>query len=103
MLTIPKLFILYVNDIATQLNLDSIPLIFANDTTLLAFGEDTNQTVTQLNNYLSKIAKWAKVWKLKFNGTKSKDVIFTPNKHSRKKAGSRDPGSCDFFGQNSEK
>ena len=76
----PVLFILYVNDIATQLNLDSIPLIYADDTTLLAFGDDTNQTVTQLNNDLSKIAKWAKTWKLKFNGSKSKDIIFTPNK-----------------------
>ena len=76
----PILFILYVNDIATQLNLQSTPLIFADDTTLLAFGDDTTQTVAQLNNDLTKIANWAKIWKLKFNGQKSKDLIFTPNK-----------------------
>ena len=76
----PVLFILYVNEIATQLNLDSTPLIYADDTTLLSFGRDTTETVLQLNNDLSKIAKWAKIWKLKFNGDKSKDLIFTPNK-----------------------
>ena len=76
----PILFILYVNEIATELDLDSIPLIFADDTTLLAFGNNTSETVAQLNNDLSKISNWAKVWKLKFNGDKSKDLIFTPNK-----------------------
>lgn len=78
----PILFILYINDIATELDLDSIPLIFADDTTLLAFGNDTSETVAQLNNDLGKISKWAQTWKLKFNGDKSKDLIFTPNRAS---------------------
>ena len=76
----PVLFILYVNEIATQLNLESTPLIFADDTTVLAFGQNSTETVSQLNRDLSKIAEWAKIWKLKFNGDKSKDLIFTPNK-----------------------
>ena len=76
----PILFILYINDIATQLDLDSTPLIFADDTTLLAFGDNTTETVEHLNNDLRKIAAWARTWKLKFNGDKSKDLIFTPNK-----------------------
>ena len=76
----PVLFILFINEIATQLDLDSIPLIFADDTTLLAFGNNTTETVLQLNNDLAKISEWAKIWKLKFNGDKSKDLIFTPYK-----------------------
>ena len=63
----PILFILYINDIATQLDLDSTPLIFADDTTLLAFGDNTTETVERLNNDLKKISDWAKIWKLKFN------------------------------------
>ena len=76
----PVLFILFINDIATQLDLVSVPLIFADDTTLLAFGNNTTETVLQLNNDLAKISEWAKLWKLKFNGDKSKDLIFTPYK-----------------------
>ena len=76
----PILFILYVNDLVPQLN--CIPHVFADDTTLLALGENTLETVNQLNRDLDVICEWSKKWKIKFNGDKSKDLIFTPKREN---------------------
>ena len=74
----PILFILYINDLVYGLK--CMPHIFADDTTLLAVGNDTHETVEMLNHDLQSISKWAKCWKVKFNGDKSKDLIFTPKR-----------------------
>ena len=74
----PILFILYINDLVYGLN--CMPHIFADDTTLLAVGNDTHETVEMLNQDLQSISRWAKRWKVKFNGDKSKDLIFTPKR-----------------------
>lgn len=71
----PILFILYMNDIIHDLT--SLPLIYADDTTLAAFGSDTSETAEILNRDLSKISQWAHKWKVKFNASKSKDMIFS--------------------------
>ena len=52
-------------------------MIFADDCSLLASGGDPAETVVQLNRDLSKIASWAKTWKVTFNAAKSKDIIFS--------------------------
>ena len=74
----PILFILYINDLVQGLN--CMPHIFADDTTLLAVGKTTHETVLCLNQDLQRISRWAKLWKVRFNGDKSKDLIFTPKK-----------------------
>ena len=74
----PILFILYINDLVHGLN--CMPHIFADDTTLLAVGNNTHETVEMLNHDLQSISRWAKHWKVKFNGDKSKDLIFTPKR-----------------------
>jgi hypothetical protein len=71
----PILFILYMNDIIKDLT--SLPLIYADDTTLAATGSNTSETTEILNRDLSKISQWAKIWKVKFNASKSKDMIFS--------------------------
>ena len=71
----PLLFIIYINDIG--FDLESEILIFADDCSLLASGGDPAETVVQLNRDLAKIASWAKTWKVTFNATKSKDIIFS--------------------------
>ena len=76
----PVLFILYINSLVDGLN--CIPHIFADDTTLLAVGSSTHETVRMLNNDLGRISTWAKIWKVKFNGDKSKDLIFTPKREN---------------------
>ena len=52
-------------------------LIFADDTTLLACGQDPAEIAIQLNRDLGKISDWAKKWKVAFNTSKSKDMIFS--------------------------
>ena len=64
-----------MNDIIC--NIESDILIFADDTSLMATGTDPAQTAAQLNRDSIKISLWAKKWKVTFNGTKSKDLIFS--------------------------
>ena len=71
----PLLFIIYMNDIIC--NIESNILFFADNTSLMAKGTDPAQTAAQLNRDLIKISLWAKKWKVTFNGTKSKDLIFS--------------------------
>ena len=71
----PLLFILYINDIIDDL--ESEVMIFADDTSLLATGKDPFETSAQINRDLVKISAWADKWKVKFNASKSKDMIFS--------------------------
>ena len=64
----PILFILCISDLVHVLN--CMPHIFADDTTLLAVGNNTHETVEMLNHDLQSISRWAKHWKVKFNGDK---------------------------------
>ena len=71
----PLLFIIYMNDIVDDIESDI--LIFADDTSLMAIGDDPAETVEMLNRDLVKISLWAKKWKVLFNAKKSKDIIFS--------------------------
>ena len=71
----PLLFLLYINDILNDLECDG--LRFADDTCLIAIGEDPNITSAALNRDLEKILSWSKKWKVSFNPKKSKDMIFS--------------------------
>ena len=71
----PLLFIIYLNDIVTDL--ESSPFLYADDTTLIASGSSTFETTNILNRDLFKIANWAHTWKVTFNASKSKDMIFS--------------------------
>ena len=71
----PLLFILYINDIISDL--ESEPMIFADDTTLIQSGPSVEYTASILNRDLAKITTWAKKWKVEFNAGKSKDMIFS--------------------------
>ena len=71
----PLLFIIYMNDIIDDIESDI--LIFADDTSLMAFGKDPTETAAQLNRDLVKISEWATKWKVCFNAKKSKDIIFS--------------------------
>ena len=71
----PLLFIIYINDIVKDI--ESEIMIFADDTTLLASASDPAETSAQLNRDLEKLAIWADTWKVTFNASKSKDLIFS--------------------------
>ena len=71
----PILFLIYINDIVKDI--ESEILLFADDCSLLAIGNDPNETAEILNRDLIKISNWANVWKVKFNASKTKDIIFS--------------------------
>ena len=71
----PLLFIIYINDILNGLECDG--LLFADDTCLTAVGEDPGLTSAMINRDLNRISDWSKIWKVTFNATKSKDMIFS--------------------------
>ena len=71
----PLLFIIYINDITE--NIESDILIFADDTSLLATGKNTDITAAILNRDLNRISEWAKKWKVNFNADKSEEIIFS--------------------------
>ena len=74
----PLLFIIYINDIIKDLECEI--LLFADDTTLIAIGQTKEETATMLNRDLQRIDIWAKRWKVTFNASKSKQIIFSKKK-----------------------
>ena len=64
----PLMFIIFINDIVNDI--ESEILIFANDATLLASGNDPTETAEILNRDLDRISVWAKKWKVSFNAKK---------------------------------
>ena len=71
----PLLFLIYMNDITDDIESDI--LIFADDTSLFATGTDPAETAEILNRDLQKITNWASTWKVTFNASKTKDIIFS--------------------------
>ena len=69
----PLMFIIYLNDL--NKDLESHPVIHADDTTLISSEIDTHKTTSQLNRDLLKISSWAIKWKVKFNTELQKDQI----------------------------
>ena len=64
-----------MNDITDDIESDI--LIFADDTCLFASGSDPSETAEILNRDLQKISTWASKWKVTFNASKTKDIIFS--------------------------
>ena len=71
----PLLWILYYNDILEGLECEV--LIFADDICIFAQGKTPEETATVLNNDLRKISAWAIKWKVNFNPSKTKNMLFS--------------------------
>jgi hypothetical protein len=71
----PLLWILYYNDIIDDL--DCEVLIFADDICIFAKGNSPEETSTLLNKDLCKISAWATKWKVNFNPSKTKNMLFS--------------------------
>ena len=63
------LFVLYVNDFPDEI--DSMVLMFADDTKLFRIIESSEDTKV-LQNDLNKLEKWSSTWLLKFHPGKCK-------------------------------
>jgi hypothetical protein len=71
----PLLFIIYMNGITDEIESDI--LMFAHDTSLFATGSDPAETAEIYNRDLQKKSLWKQKWKVSFNSSKSKDIIFS--------------------------
>jgi hypothetical protein len=71
----PLLWILYINDIIEDL--ESEVFIFADDTCMFAEGKDAAETAKILNRDLERISTWATKWKVQFNPSKTKHMVYS--------------------------
>ena len=69
------LFLIYVNDFTDDLT--SLPLMYADNTTLLEIVDDPVVSAGRLNSDLNKIALWADKWLVTMNPVKSRNVVFS--------------------------
>ena len=60
--------------------MESDIFIFADDTTISCSGENARQTSDLLNRDLDKILQWSKKWKVTFQPSKTKFILFSPTK-----------------------
>ena len=70
------LFLIYINDISETLT--GIARLFADDTSLSFSSADPVEIERILNQDLSKLSTWAKIWLVLFNPIKT-EVMITSN------------------------
>ena len=75
----PLLFLIYVNDIYRVVPGENIKL-FADDTNLFIFDEDSNKLTKRANNCLKDLDNWFKSNKLTLNLDKTSYMVFSPRR-----------------------
>jgi hypothetical protein len=75
----PLLFLVYINDITE--GLESIPLLFADDTALLEIVDSPVESAFTLNNDLEKISNWSQKWLVTMNTSKCEAIVFSAKKN----------------------
>ena len=69
----PLLFLIFINDLPE--NLESVPKIFADDTSLFSLVLNQLESASKLNRDLRRISDWAFRWKMSFNPDPSKQAV----------------------------
>lgn len=62
----PLLFILYINDLLVDMEKDTV-ISYADDTAIIASGEDWDTAITKMNKILEYVANWLSVNYLTLN------------------------------------
>ncbi len=77
----PLLFLVYVNDIVDDL--ETLPYLFADDTSLFSTIDPKNtvETFNKINNDLEKLAHWSAQWRVTFNAAKTVYMIISNRKN----------------------
>ena len=78
----PLFLMIYINDLPN--GLQSIPKLFADDTSLFSTVQDITTRSASLNNDVTKLFEWAAQWKMNFNPYSSKQEILFSRKTSSK-------------------
>ena len=71
----PLLFLIFTNDLVDTLETDRH--LFADDTSLLDIYFDPRLSCLKINRDLRKKSDWGKVWKVTFNPSKTKSIVFS--------------------------
>ena len=72
----PLLFLIYINDLAMTCN-KFLPILFADDTNLIASHSDLNTLVEHVNEELLEVSRWFQLNKLTLNIKKCNFMIFS--------------------------
>jgi hypothetical protein len=75
----PLLFLLYINDLPKTINDKTIPILFADDTSLLVTSPNLNDFQANINTAFHCINEWFKVNLLSINFSKTHYIQFTAN------------------------
>jgi hypothetical protein len=70
----PLLFVIYINDLPECSSL--IALLFADDTTLLASGDNLQELVSLVNSEFKKVVKYFRAHQMALHPAKTKFIIF---------------------------
>jgi hypothetical protein len=71
----PLPFLLYINDITD--NLGNLACLFVDDTSLSYSGRIYDIMKSDINDNLSKLSEWAKLWLVDFNPQKTKALVIS--------------------------
>ena len=77
----PLLFLIYINDLVNVCK-STMPIMFADDTSLFASGTDIHVREDTINKELSNISTWLKVNRLSLNVKKTHFMMFTNKRYS---------------------
>ena len=85
----PLLFLIFINDIVVDLDMQSMASLFADDTsTWRADGRIKGSGLTLMQQEVDTILKWADQWKMKVNASKTKSLVIASSSADQ----SWDPG-----------
>ena len=72
----PLLFLIFINDITVDLNSDTAPSLFADDTSAwMEDGKIRGSNRELMQGEMDKILRWAETWKMKVNTGKTKTLV----------------------------
>jgi hypothetical protein len=78
----PFLFLLYINHLPKSINDKTVPILFADDTSLLVTSPNNNDLCVKINTAFHCINEWFKVNQLTINLNKTNHVQFTASNNN---------------------
>jgi hypothetical protein len=78
----PLLFLLYINDSPKTINDKTVPILFADDTSLLVASPNYNDLRVNINTAFHCINEWFKVNQLNIKLTKAHHIQFTDSNNN---------------------
>jgi len=81
----PLLFLIFINDIDVDLDVETAASLFADDTlTWRSDGEIRGSNRRLIQAEVDKIIEWARVWKMKINASKTKSMFIASSTQDQK-------------------